>query len=509
MNCLKPFFLMLCVVCFLSSCGGANLQPQSPTLTNKSINGSDFVYTYSDGSTVRKLIAATTIPTWAFDHVTKTTIYVLFDGLSDAISETVPPTSASTYADNVQTVTTTYGDGHSTDAANAAVSNSVEWATDHITKTTTYTFEDSETNLVVTEVNPTSASTYVGNVQTVTTTYGDGHSTDVSNSAVSFALTWGSGYTTEITTFTFPDLSTHAVADPVAPTTYIKTSNVLLNEEKVVDAMSLGLDLAGTVTNTTDSYGYARRNVTITDLTPINTDYSSTATLAYNNDGTIKKISVNANGKILTWESGTDRLENFVDDTYGMGIVLASKQPENLSGNLALFINPAVVNTLGFQYQSFGGWAVADDHSNNTWTGELHSMSIGTPTARAAIPLAGTDTFRGYTTGNYVAGDMLQPTVSELSVNVNFSTNDVELNTTNTRMFNNYLKDPVEDLDITGTLTYSYTTNSFAGGATTTNGMTGNASGRFYGPAAEEIGGVFSLNDGALTSYIGAFGGVR
>jgi hypothetical protein len=38
--------------------------------------------------------------------------------------------------------------------------------------------------------------------------------------------------------------------------------------------------------------------------------------------------------------------------------------------------------------------------------------------------------------------------------------------------------------------------------------MTGNATGNFYGPSAQEIGGTFALTGGGA-SYLGAFGGKR
>jgi hypothetical protein len=47
------------------------------------------------------------------------------------------------------------------------------------------------------------------------------------------------------------------------------------------------------------------------------------------------------------------------------------------------------------------------------------------------------------------------------------------------------------------TLTYAGTTNSFSGNLTTASGLTGNSTGQFYGPNAEELGGVFVDPSGA------------
>jgi hypothetical protein len=38
--------------------------------------------------------------------------------------------------------------------------------------------------------------------------------------------------------------------------------------------------------------------------------------------------------------------------------------------------------------------------------------------------------------------------------------------------------------------------------------MTGSATGKFYGPTAQEIGGTFAVSDGSA-GYLGAFGGKR
>ena len=224
MNVFRTIISTVFIALLLSSCGGgANLQSPSLTITDKSVSGSSLVYTYSDGSTVSKVIATTATATWASDHITKTTAYTLSDGSADSITETVSATINKVYSASAQTVTTAYGDGYSTTVNNTAVSNSISWAADHTTKTTTYTFADSETNPVVTIVNPSSATTYSGNTQTITSTYGDGHTSSTSNTAVSSAITWAEDHVTKTTTYTFADSETNSVVTAVNPssaTTY-------------------------------------------------------------------------------------------------------------------------------------------------------------------------------------------------------------------------------------------------------------------------------------------------
>ena len=70
---------------------------------------------------------------------------------------------------------------------------------------------------------------------------------------------------------------------------------------------------------------------------------------------------------------------------------------------------------------------------------------------------------------------------------------------------------PAPHLDLAGTLTYSPAANSFAGplrnaGAT----MSGSTTGRYYGPAAQELGGVFTIKSANTAETLtGAYGARR
>ena len=69
------------------------------------------------------------------------------------------------------------------------------------------------------------------------------------------------------------------------------------------------------------------------------------------------------------------------------------------------------------------------------------------------------------------------------------------------------------NLQVTGTLTYAENINSFTGPVSAfgaIGNMTGTSTGQFYGPVAEELGGVFSLTgDESLEHYSGAYGAAR
>ena len=84
-----------------------------------------------------------------------------------------------TYVANVEVVN--YPNG--TSVTNIATSAPVTWASDHITKTITYTFADGTTNPVVSVVPGISSVFYSVNSETVFTKYGDGTTSSTTNTA--------------------------------------------------------------------------------------------------------------------------------------------------------------------------------------------------------------------------------------------------------------------------------------------------------------------------------------
>ena len=62
--------------------------------------------------------------------------------------------SGTTYSGSTQTITNSNGSV----VTNTATGSSVTWASDHVTRTTTYTFPDSTTNAVVGTFNPTTST---------------------------------------------------------------------------------------------------------------------------------------------------------------------------------------------------------------------------------------------------------------------------------------------------------------------------------------------------------------
>jgi hypothetical protein len=133
------------------------------------------------------------------------------------------------------------------------------------------------------------------------------------------------------------------------------------------------------------------------------------------------------------------------------------------------------------------------------------------------VPTTGNATFTGFTSGFY--SENMQPffTSATVSAIVNFDTRNIAFSTSNTFIGNlntGGAPIPATDLNLTGTLIYGAGSNQFAGGVTATRfSLSGSATGRFYGAAAPEMGGVYSLTGRGVgigpTHLIGAFGARR
>ena len=154
------------------------------------------------------------------------------------------------------------------------------------------------------------------------------------------------------------------------------------------------------------------------------------------------------------------------------------------------------------------------------WGIEFQSMwrigafSIGTPTSGDALPSTGSAAFNGVAHGFYFDPVTGYPyaTSAKMTANANFGTRSVQFSTSETRRANYELGIQASDngLNLAGTLSYSPGVNALSGSIQTQNGLLkGQAAGRFYGPAAEEIGGVYAVQDTGVGRMVGGFGGKR
>lgn len=201
---------------------------------------------------------------------------------------------------------------------------------------------------------------------------------------------------------------------------------------------------------------------------------------------------------ILHFESGEADL--IADDSALQG------QPaiEVLQG-VGIAANPYA---LGWGYQSFGAW----DETSVVKKTQLGATSFGAATPGNMIPASGSATFAGKLAGMYfdTAGQR-SFAAANLDVQVDFSQRRLDLASTGTSLERGALSAPAPHLDVSGALTYAPGSGSFTGTLANAGGtMSGTSNGQFYGPTAEELGGVFALKSATtVETFVGAYGAKR
>lgn len=283
------------------------------------------------------------------------------------------------------------------------------------------------------------------------------------------------------------------VSVPVAPTTIRDNSPVLLDAiSNEVDYRAIEVIIGGVPESKailTEDRGISK---------------TSTANLTYDSGGNLSKLVITPNsalGSSISWDVASGGAGAAVPSTTDY-IVL------NDAGNTydVLAVDP---NTSAFDYQTFGVWATGKDPA--AAEGTIGVLSAGLKTPAASVPAAGGPTFTGKLLGFHVdTGGVGRFVTGTVSIESNFSARTLLFSTTGTSAIipSIGVASAKSSLDMTGTLTYAAGTNLFVGNnVSTVGGLTGDASGAFYGPNAEEIGGVFNVKAASgVEFYSGSFG---
>lgn len=239
----------------------------------------------------------------------------------------------------------------------------------------------------------------------------------------------------------------------------------------------------------------------ITSVSPASAvSTASTIGLTVDGDGEISKIVITSPTSSATFSEAAGDVLVPISGT-GLSVAL---NVTDLSAYIGA--NPF---ELGWNYQTFGIWETTNGGSSGT----DGVISAGAPTAGTAIPTTGAATFTGIAAGEYIdPAGVASITTATLTVNADFVARSLGFSTTGTTTtddFSTYI--PNTGLNLSGTLFYAPGTNAFTGTLTSTSGtLSGPSSGRFYGPNAEELGGVYFLKAGSgLETMGGAYGAKR
>lgn len=233
-----------------------------------------------------------------------------------------------------------------------------------------------------------------------------------------------------------------------------------------------------------------------------------------------------ADGTFWYFQAGSFRLDSIGVRLPGQpGLELVARSVQWGNGNATPFVEPSAERyslvapnrhvgvaadprQSGWSYQSFGIWNVLDSTG-----GRIGAASLGDATPASAVPAAGTATFSGKLAGFYVSpGGQGSIASARASLAANFSSRSLTFassGTTTTRDLSTAVAATAHDLR--GSLTYAPGSGSFSGTLSNVGGtLSGASSGRFYGPAAQELGGTFTLRSGTTTeTFIGAYGAKR
>lgn len=254
-------------------------------------------------------------------------------------------------------------------------------------------------------------------------------------------------------------------------------------------------------------------------LDNIGVSTSSSATLSYRADGTLDRVAVTTPYGMLEWNEARGDIIN--EGTQWLYAIDATQS------SLAVASYP-IHPLVGWEYQTYGTWATGLNNADGTLgtTGTLGAITIGAPTLESAIPTKDKVKFVGNSSGLFI--DAMGEdyfAYSTLTADVDFAARYMDLKATDT------VKIPVKDLltgvpaslpvsapnlNMSGAFYYQAGTNAFSGTLKTSTapevaeplGLVGPTSGRFYGPQAQELGGVFILtNPSDPTSSLLYYGG--
>jgi len=253
--------------------------------------------------------------------------------------------------------------------------------------------------------------------------------------------------------------------------------------------------------------GSYRANLSSDRVTQVNSvAYSENAgaDLTYQSCGNnllcLTRASLQTPNDTVTWNTNAGDTIERSSIISGLTIAYSSNLEE-----LALASEPLI---LEHNYNEFGVWLTGV----NTGSGRFGALSLGSKTNPANVPINNSANFFGLVMGmaidqfgNYALAG------ADLRVAASFSNRTLDFYSSNTLLSEdtiNFIYYP--GYNLRGRLTYSNNSSNFSGNLFVSGSdLIGPAKGRFYGPSANEIGGVFDLRGSGLTRYIGSFGASR
>ena len=171
------------------------------------------------------------------------------------------------------------------------------------------------------------------------------------------------------------------------------------------------------------------------------------------------------------------------------------------------YADPAGQN---WTYQTFGWWDWFEGSNVPHSTPDVGSFSVGAATPAGAVPTVGSAVFTGRLGAAVYPQTVASPTevAANMSLSVNFGARSAAFSSADWADRTNGVQ---AGTALSGQLTYQAGANLMSGKLATANGQySGQASAQFYGPAAQEVGGAFTLAPASgAGQVVGGFGAAR
>jgi hypothetical protein len=210
--------------------------------------------------------------------------------------------------------------------------------------------------------------------------------------------------------------------------------------------------------------------------------------------------------------SNATPIKNFNDPTFVpdvLGRIAARLQDVNNNRAAGTEWNVFVYRNL--QSSAWGVWATTVNGLNDPHSDAVGAFAIGNLTPTSSMPTHGAATYNGLTTGIGANGTQRFAVAGDALVVAAFDIRSVTLRFSNL-VTQNVSPGPNAALGEKGVLPSFSGAGSISGNGYTASlvgaGLTGNASGAFYGSAAQETAGVWKVQGGA-TKVVGSFGAKR
>jgi hypothetical protein len=236
----------------------------------------------------------------------------------------------------------------------------------------------------------------------------------------------------------------------------------------------------------------------VTDTNTVGVNYGSVATVSFRQDGSVHAISVYTPHTEFVWIEG--RGDIIEDD----GALI---EAVDAAGEVWGWVSNPMHPDNDWEYQSYGTWLSGRGRERI----RAGAGAFGRRGGTGSVPTTGSATFTGGTVGQYVdGGGRLHVTNGRVTVEADFVDRSLDFTSTGTQIgvLAGGTMTPAPQLDMSGVLRFEEGRDAF-GGTLMAPGLTGTSSGRFFGPNAEELGGVFTLTGSGLEHYSGAYGAKR